>query len=74
MAKIPKIREPRGSDLMSARDIAESYGLPLRTVENMRDAIARAHGGPIVPTGPDGKPLVRRIFVRREGVEASIGK
>lgn len=70
-------REPKpGEDvrLMSARQIHEEYGVTLRTAENLFQKLARAHGGPIVPKGPDGKPLVRNIFVRREWVEASIGQ
>jgi hypothetical protein len=53
---------------MGARQIADEYGLPLRTSENILRKVARAHGGPVEIVG------VRRIFVRREWVEASIGQ
>ena len=75
MAREKLPRMPKPTDLLTARDLVEIYGFQnLRTAENLLQKIARAHGGPITPTGPDGNPLVRRIFVRREWVEASIGQ
>lgn len=54
--------------LMGAKDIAAEYGLPLRTAENIFWSIAKRHGGAIRFEG------VRRVFVRREWVEASVGQ
>ena len=53
---------------MGARQIADEFGLPLRTAENILRKVARAHGGPIEIAG------VRRIFVQRAWVESSIGQ
>jgi hypothetical protein len=59
-------RVPQPTDLLGARDIANTYGLPLRTAENILRVIAREHGGPITVKG------VRRIFVPREWVDEAI--
>jgi hypothetical protein len=61
-------RQPQPSDLLGARQIADEHGIPLRTAENILRVVAREHGGPITVKG------VRRIFVRREWVDASIGQ
>lgn len=65
-----RMTDPR---LMSARQIHDEFGMSLRAAENFFQKLALAHGGPIQPKGPDGKPLVRNIFVRREWVEESLG-
>lgn len=66
-------RQPKPTDLWTAKDVQDHYGFQnLRTAENIVAKIARAHGGP-VPVVIDGKPL-RRLFVERGWVEASIGQ
>ena len=70
---MPRERKPKPSDLLTARDLVEIYGFQnLRTAENIVAKVARAHGGPVVVM-IDDVPL-RRIFVRREWVESSIGQ
>ena len=60
--------------LMGAKQIATELGISLREAENIFNKVARAHGGPIEILGEDGDPLVRRRFVERAWVEASIGQ
>lgn len=69
---MPKPRKPQPSDLLTSRDLVDIYGFRLRTAENIVSRIARAHGGP-VEVIVDGVPI-RRVFVRRDWVEASIGQ
>ena len=54
--------------LMTAKQVAEETGLPLRTAQHLVAKVARAHGGPVEVAG------MRLIFVQREWVEASIGR
>lgn len=56
--------------LMSAAQIADETGLPIRQAENLFQQIARAHGGPIEARDEDGNKLVRSIWVERAWVEA----
>jgi hypothetical protein len=66
-------RQPKPTDLLTAQDVQEIYGFQnRRTAENIVAQVARAHGGPIEVV-IDGKPL-RRLFVERQWVEASIGQ
>lgn len=60
--------------LMSAKKIAEELEITDREAENMFNRIAREYGGPIEVLGKDGNAIVRRIFVERAWVEASIGQ
>jgi hypothetical protein len=71
---MPRERQPKPSDLLTARDLVEIYGFQIRTAENIVRRVARAHGGPVQVKDKDGNVLVRRIFVRREWVESSIGQ
>lgn len=60
--------------LMSAAQIAKELQIEERTAENMFQAIAREHGGPVVVKGMDGEKIVRNIFVERAWVDAAIGQ